>query len=254
MRLSVILPVYNAAAYIQESVRMLDEYLGKYIPDSEIIVVDDASSDGSYERLAGLDVARLRLFKIERNTGKFAALKKGMREAQGACRVFTDADLPYQLSLLADMERLVNGRGVHIVVGDRSLEGSLYRGQVPIYRRCVSFAVRNFLRIIFVSGFYDSQCGLKAFRADVAEALFPMLRESRFAGDLELLYLALKCNVEVKRIPVQIQRVAPSSVQLFSDGLLMLRRVALLMPMWRLGFYRSQELAKIVARSYSGLE
>jgi hypothetical protein len=67
-------------------------------------------------------------------------------------------------------------------------------------------------------GFFDTQCGLKGLRGDVADALFPILRVDRFAFDVELVYVALKHRLDIKRIPVRLVHNETSSVRLLRDA------------------------------------
>jgi dolichyl-phosphate beta-glucosyltransferase len=172
-----------------------------------------------------------------------------MREAHGSCCLFTDADLPYGLEAITHMESLVNRREFHLVIGDRSLGSSEYEKGVSLFRRAFSWLSRHFIRVFVIAGIPDSQCGIKAFRGDVAKELFSLIQERRFAADVELLYIALKYNLEIKRIPVQIERNAPSSVRVWKDTARMLVRLARLRSSWRRGVYRSEVLEEISARS-----
>src|SRR5262249_41843514 len=95
--LSLVLPAYNASAFLAASLELLNEARRRW-PPSEVIVVDDGSSDDTRavaERFAAEGITCLRL---PRNRGKGAAVRAGMRAARGAFRVFSDADLPYDLA------------------------------------------------------------------------------------------------------------------------------------------------------------
>ena len=67
--------------------------------------------------------------------------------------------------------------------------------------------------MLVTGGLFDSQCGFKAFDGRVAEAIFPLLTDTGFSGDVELLYIALKYNLSIRRIPVRLQRSSPSTVK-----------------------------------------
>jgi dolichyl-phosphate beta-glucosyltransferase len=70
-----------------------------------------------------------------------------------------------------------------------------------------------------VGGLFDTQCGLKGFRARVAEDIFSLSRINGFAFDIEVLYIALKRNYDLKRLPVQLRCNEESSVNVFVHGL-----------------------------------
>ncbi len=248
--ISLVLPVYNGAAFAARSARTAAELLASLFPSWEVVVVDDGSLDGTADAVGAVTGEGVRLVKLATNTGKFGALKAGMREARGRCRAFTDADLPFDLSAIPYMARLVNDRGFHLVIGDRTLRESEYHDHVASPRRLASRSFSWFVRLLVTGGLFDTQCGLKAFRADVAEALFPLLLEDGFAGDVELLYVALKYNLEIKRIPVRLLRSETTTVRLLGHAGPMLAAIARLKKNWEAGRYLSEELAAIARQAY----
>ncbi|MEO8585329.1 MAG: glycosyltransferase [Acidobacteriota bacterium] len=248
--LSLVLPIFNAALFVERSVAEAAEFLGRGSLSWEIVAVDDGSTDDTAARLAACSAENLRIVSLPRNLGKFGALKAGMQASRGRCRVFTDADLPFDLDAIPYMARLVNDRGFHVVTGDRTLTGSDYRPHVSRRRDTASAAFSYLVRMLVTGGLFDTQCGLKAFRSDVAEALFPLLAENGFAGDVELLYVALKYNLEIKRVPVRLRRSEPTTVHLGLDSLRMLGRIASLRQAWDAGRYRSPALERIGGQAY----
>lgn len=250
MDLSVILPVYNGAAFVATSIEILKKFLERHAFAWEILVIDDGSVDATRAAIAPLAGERVRLILLEKNTGKFGALKVGMRVARGSCRVFTDADLPYELEAIPYIERLVNERGFHLVIGDRTLPGSEYTTHLPPIRAAATSGFSFLVRLLVTAGLFDTQCGLKGFRGDVADSLFPLLLDNRFSGDVELLYVALKYNLEIKRIPVRLRQLGPSTVRLGRDAMPMLVRIGGLRRNWRQGRYASTALKRIADQAY----
>jgi len=250
VRLSVVIPVFNAAPFLEDSLRGLQAYLDRRCPDHEIVAANDGSTDGSLELLRTLEGEGFRVVSSPTNRGKFAAIRDGMAAAAGSCRVFTDADVPFDHSALPYIERLINDRGFHLVVGDRTLPDSVYHESQPWTRRLSTSLFRHAVRLLVTGGIPDSQAGLKGFRADVADALFPLLAETSFAGDIELLYIALKHNLAIRRIPVRLQRQGPSTVRPSRHAWAMLRALTRLRGRWRRGLYRSDALAALAAQRY----
>ena len=250
IKLSVVIPVYNAAEFIEDAVRGLLSSLGQRGGAYELVLVNDGSSDDSADRLRRLESEQVRVALLPENRGKFGAIRAGMEMATGTCRVFTDADVPYDHAAILYAEHLVNDRQFHLVIGDRTLPGSQYGEKLPPLRRMATGVFSHIIRLFFTGGLADTQCGLKGFRGDVAGAIFPLLREHGFAGDVELLYIALKYNLEIRRIPVRLQRTGKSTVHPYRHGLSMLRALTRLRGRWKSGCYANDHLASLARQAY----
>jgi dolichyl-phosphate beta-glucosyltransferase len=214
--LSVVLPCYRSAKLAAASVARLDAYLRDAGLSSEIIVVDDGGGD--FADVPWDPPLGARLIKLPRNRGKGAAVAAGLRVARGRVRVFTDIDLPYDLELLPVIVRYIRDQGFHVVIGDRTLPDSVYLADLSPRRRLASALFSQFVGRLVTGGFFDTQCGLKGMRGDVADALFALQRLDRFSFDVELVYLALKHKLDIKRIPVQLRNNVTSTVRLARDA------------------------------------
>ena len=222
--LSVILPAYGDAPRLAAHVPRLQQHLASLGLGYEIIVCDDGSEDAGLTREVaeelGCDYLRSPV-----NRGKGHAIRRGMRQARGRFRIFTDADVPYELDVIDRALYYLDFKEFDMVAGDRTLEGSRYFHDVPLWRRMGS-ALCSFVVGRFVAGgWFDTQCGLKGFRAEAAEDLFSVSRIDRFAIDVEIFYVALKRNYDIKRLPVSLRCQEGSSVRLLRDGLAMVRDV-----------------------------
>ena len=248
--LSVILPCYRSAALARQSVVRLNHALAGRIDSYEIIVVDDGFGDceaALAPMVAGWG-GSIRVITLPENRGKGAAVAEGMRAATGDVRVFTDIDLPYGTTPVMLIETLVRVRGFHMVIGDRTFPQSRYETELSFGRRMASAVFSRITNIIVTGGFFDTQCGLKGFRGDVAEVLFSLQTVDRFAFDVELIYLALKNGLEIKRIPVMLEGNMTSSVRLGRDSLQTLVDVARIKLNQMRGVYASHHLSSLVAR------
>lgn len=245
VEVSIILPIFNAERIVQDNIKALHRFLCRYYQSFEIIAVDDGSSDGTAARLGNLDLPGLHVVRLDKNLGKGNAVACGMREAHGRCRIFTDIDLPYELTAIPVCTGLINDRQFHVVAGDRTLPGSNYYDQVGRFRAVGSRLFATVIRLAVTGEMYDTQCGLKAFRDDIARELFPMLRLKDFSFDVEILYIALKYNMEIRRIPVRYRPSSRTSVRPLHDGLSMLFSVARLPWYYRQGAYDNERLRTI---------
>jgi len=237
--LSLVIPVYRSADYIAATVTAVLEAFHDLAITGEVIVVDDGSADGTLAAVP--DLPGVRTVALPHNSGKGAALRAGMAVARGEVRGFTDADLPYGTEPLALALHCIRVRGFHAAIGDRTLPGSAYEGAGAV-RTVVSELASFVFRTLVTGGIYDTQCGFKLFRGDVADALFKVSRIGRFAVDVELIYLLLKYRLDIKRIPVRLQGNASTSVHVVRDSLRAFSDIVWMRANWALGRYRSPAL------------
>ncbi len=247
--LSVVLPCYRAPALALESADRLASALTRHDGRWEIIIVDDGGQDFPH---AWTDKDRgasgcVRLIRLPENRGKGAAVAAGMRAARGAVRVYTDIDLPYGTASILLVDSLIRNRQFHMVIGDRNFPQSRYVAELPIMRRMASRVFSHLTASLVTGGFFDTQCGLKGFRGDVAEALFRLQRVERFAFDVELIYLALTYGLEIKRIPVTLEANLTSSVKVVRDALQTCKDLVHLQINRYRGLYESPILRDLVA-------
>jgi dolichyl-phosphate beta-glucosyltransferase len=240
-KLSLVLPTYNGSSLLRQHLPNLIMYLNDLSIDYEILIVDDGSKDQQESKLIAQENG-CRFFSIPHNQGKGAALRMGMLEAGGDFIIFTDADIPYEFEVIKKFLWQLEYEKSHIVVGDRTLHESKYFANIPWVRsvgsKIYSFIVGHFM----VSGLFDTQCGIKGFQAEVAKDLFYVSRINRFAIDVEILYIALKRNYVIKRLPVNLRVWEPTQIRPFYDGLTMLIDLFVIWQNFRLGNYRAQNI------------
>jgi dolichyl-phosphate beta-glucosyltransferase len=218
MDLSVVLPSYRSAALAGRSADELHDTFALLRPGSwEVIVVDDGGGD--FPEGWRADDPSVRLIRLDRNRGKGAAVIAGMRAATGKARVYVDVDLPYDPELILVISRYLTTGGFHVVAGDRTLPSAAYHMEIGFSRRIISRVSAAVIGTFVTGGFFDTQCGIKGIRGDVADHLFQLLRISRFAFDVELIYLSLSHRLDIKRIPVRLRRNETSTVRPVRDSL-----------------------------------
>jgi dolichyl-phosphate beta-glucosyltransferase len=250
--MSVVLPCYAAGPLAIRSAEALAAYLPSVAPTWEILIVDDGGND--FDAAALARIPGLRLVKHPRNLGKGAAVRTGVLAARGRVRVFTDADMPYDRELIPMMAEYIDAQGFHLVIGDRTLAGSVYGAATSFARRALSTVASSFIGVLVTGGFFDTQCGIKAVRGDVADALFPLVRIRRFAFDIEVIYLALKHGLAIKRVPVRLRRNLGTSVRPFPDAVRSALDILSIKLRQMRGQYNSEALASIVNTEIAALQ
>src|ERR1700730_10061187 len=225
---SAVIPCFNEAARIGDSVRSTLDYLSAESSEAELIVVNDGSTDSTAtivrEALAGAKI-QTQLLENSPNRGKGAAVRSGLLAAQKPIGLFFDADLSTPLSEIPKViEPIANG-DVDIAFGSRALDRSLI-GIHQSWRREQGGRVFNLLvRIATGLPFWDTQCGFKAFRLDTCRPILESAHIPGFAFDVELLYLAHRAGLRLREIPVRWNHAEGSKINFFQDSFRMLREV-----------------------------
>jgi len=164
---------------------------------------------------------RFLVVRTTRNHGKGYAVRTGVQAAQGELVVFTDADGSYGPEQL---EKVVAAlRQAPVAIGARLDPQS--SGGSPLLRRLASPVFNRAMRLLLGLPYADTQCGLKGFRRDAAEALFSRARVDGFAFDAEALLIAARLGLEVVEVPVVAEDRQGSKVRLGGDALRMLADV-----------------------------
>src|SRR5438876_4090465 len=225
---SVVIPCFNEAARIGGTLRSTLDYLTANAPQSELIVVNDGSTDATAsiarEVLAGTKIAT-RLLENFPNRGKGAAVRSGLLVAQKPIGLFSDADLSTPLEETPKLIEPIADHQIDIAFGSRAIDRSLI-GQHQPWRREQAGRIFNLLvRVATGLPFWDTQCGFKAFRLDVCRPILEAARINGFAFDVELLLLAHRAGLRIREIPVRWNHAEGSKVRFFHDSLRMLREV-----------------------------
>ncbi len=201
-KVSVIIPAYNEAAVIadslKETVKVFDDFGCGY----EIIVVDDGSADDTYQ--SALKVAskhrNIIVKRINKNRGKGRGLKVGFRQASGEYVVFLDADMelhPGQIQTFFDILRLDEA---DVVIGSKRHPNS--RLNYPLQRKIISSVYFFLIKILFGLPIRDTQTGLKLFKREVLKKVFPRILVKAFGYDLEILVNVHRLGYKIAEAPV----------------------------------------------------
>ena len=221
--ISLIIPMYNESSIIKDTASTLHEYMSKNFESYEILFSDDGSKDGCGDMVRAMELPSVRVVGYDQNQGKGCAVRTAILEAKGEIVMFTDADLAYGTDVIKKAyDELISKPEASMLIGSRNLSKDGYEGYTAL-RKLMS---KVYIRILgLIGGFKlsDSQCGCKAFRGDVAKAIFSRCKVNGFAFDFESIMWAQKLGYKITEMPVKIINHRESTVHIVRDSVRMLR-------------------------------
>ncbi len=227
--LEIVIPAYNEERGLPHCVHRLHEYVCTSVPYStRITVADNASTDdtlGVAHRLAD-ELADVEVIHIDVK-GRGAALQTVWAKSSADVVAYMDVDLSTELSALMPLVAPVISGHSDLAVGSRlALSSRVVRSAK---REFVSRGYNVLLRAAFGARFSDAQCGPKAVRADVARELLPLVADTGWFFDTELLVIAEKVGLRIHEVPVDWVDDPDTRVDIVPTALADLRGC------WRLG-------------------
>ena len=211
-RLSIIIPAYNEAARLGGSLQEIMDYLNDRRDPSEVIVVDDGSTDETAdvanEKLRDSSTVSTKLIRYEENRGKGYAVRLGLLAAQAGVAVFSDADLSTPITETPKLVDPIRSGNADLTFGSRALDRRLIGVHQPWRREQGGRVFNLIVRMATGLPFWDTQCGFKAFRMSVCRPLIEAARIDRFGFDVELIYLAHLARLRLQEVPVRWNHTA----------------------------------------------
>ena len=203
--LSIIIPAYNEAGRIALTLQRIRDYLVGDSFSSEVLVVLDGPTDNTLEvlRECAETMPNLRILERRDNRGKGYTVREGMLKASGRLRLFCDADNSTDIAHFDKMVPLFKA-GYDIVIASRHPKDAAGAQQVvpqSRYKRAIGHLGNLIIQSVAVRGIWDTQCGFKAFRGEVAERIFSQITIEGWAFDIEVLALARAANYKTGIIP-----------------------------------------------------
>ncbi len=210
--LSIVIPAYNEARRLRQSVERIEEYFASRRYPHETLIVDDGSQDNTRQLAQELAQAHpeIRVLQQPTNRGKGAATRRGVLASRGDYILCTDADLSTPIEELDKLLPRLE-RGFDVAIGSRKVPES--RIAQPLVRRIIGDLGNVLIRLVLRLPFYDTQCGFKLYRRKAARKLFGQLLMPRFSFDYEILSRAQKLNLHVAEVGVRWRHVEGSTVR-----------------------------------------
>jgi glycosyltransferase involved in cell wall biosynthesis len=239
--LSVVIPAFNEALRVSGTLEKVLEYLQTRNYETELIVVDDGSSDATPEILeeARQHFFAMRVFRNEPNRGKGYTVRRGVLEARGELVLFTDADLSAPIEEANKLIAAIESENADAAVGSRALERRLIGVRQPFYREFSGRIFNVLVRAFTGLKIHDTQCGMKLFRRGTTRRAFELQRVEGFGFDPEVLFLIQRLGGKVLEVPVRWNDNPATKVHFLRDSTRMFLDLALLR--WRAatGKYRA---------------
>lgn len=220
--LSIVIPAYNEEKRIAQTIARIRAYLAQQDYLSEIIVVDDGSTDETLEEAAEAlkGIERTQILSRRRNLGKGFSVKEGVLASKGQHILFSDADLSTPIEELDKFLPWLE-EGFDVLIGSRALPDSDIQVRQSYLRESMGKMFNVFVQLLVVKGIKDTQCGFKIFRREAAMDIFPRVKTRSFSFDVEVLFLSRKLGYRIKEIPVIWRNSPQSKVKIISSSLRM---------------------------------
>ncbi|HTA97445.1 MAG TPA: glycosyltransferase family 2 protein [Solirubrobacteraceae bacterium] len=201
--LTLIVPIYNGAAYVAENVREIVDTLESMGEPFEVLVVCDGSTDGTAAEAESLGDPRVRVLRYALNQGKGYAICFGVPYAQGRLVGWLDGDLDIEPQAIVDAVRRFEHVDVDAVIGSKRHRDS--QVDYPLPRRLLSSIFQLLAGILVQVNVRDTQVGAKVFRREMLDVVVPLLLIKRYAFDLELLAVGVEFGFDrIEEMPIRL--------------------------------------------------
>jgi glycosyltransferase involved in cell wall biosynthesis len=218
--LSVVIPAYNEALRVGSTLEKVREYLETRSYLTEMVVVDDGSTDETPRVLE--DFCRqhpaARVLTNRLNQGKGYSVRRGVLEAQGELVLFTDADLSAPIEEAAKLLAALESARADAAIGSRALDRRLIGVRQPWLRETAGKCFNLLVRLLTGLKLHDTQCGMKLFRRATTRRAFELMRARRFGFDPELLFLIERLGGKVVEVPVRWNNSPATKVRFLRDS------------------------------------
>ncbi len=200
--LSILLPAYNEAVQIESCIKQVQKAVQAISDSYEIIISEDGSTDGTEHIVAEMAKTNpnLVLLHSKKRLGKGRAIKKAVSASRGKIITFMDVDLATNLSCLPRLVETVKKNG-GMAIGSRHVEGA--RVQRKTTRTIFSLTYNLAVRLLFLDGVHDHQCGFKTMSRQVAQAVADVSKADGYFFDTEMIVQCKNIGYPVAEVAVE---------------------------------------------------
>jgi glycosyltransferase involved in cell wall biosynthesis len=221
VKVSFVIPAYNEATRILDTLRRIAEYR-KHLPyETEILVVDDGSTDETADIVERLGNSGLRLIRNGTNRGKGYSVKCGVLAATGDYVLFSDADLSTPIEEMANLLSAADKENADVVVGSRGLDNRYIEKHQSTVREGGGRLFNVMVRMLLGLNIRDTQCGFKLFKRAKVQSAFQKQTTDGFGFDPELLFVMTQQGLKILEVPVRWSHAEGSKIRFFRDGVRM---------------------------------
>jgi dolichyl-phosphate beta-glucosyltransferase len=238
-KLSIVIPSFNEENRLPATLERIASYINASGRETEVIVVDDGSTDGTVQAAESFrgKIRDLRVVSNGQNRGKGYSVRHGSLEARGEIVLFTDADLSAPIEeadkLLAMLDEY------DVAIGSRAVNRKLIEVHESRFRELAGIIFNQIVRVILRLPFVDTQCGFKAFWREKCKIIFEQQTIERFGFDPELLYLARHHGLRTAEVAVRWAHSPATKVNMWRDSVQMFLDVVIIRWNALLGRYRA---------------
>ncbi|MCL4321327.1 MAG: glycosyltransferase family 2 protein [Deltaproteobacteria bacterium] len=203
-KISILMPAYNEGDRIYDNLLKSCEVFRKFRFPFEILAIDDGSSDNTKDEIkrAGSCRSEIKLIENKTNLGKGFALKNGFLNATGNIIVFLDSDLEINPFQVGDLLKAMRDSDSEIAIGSKRHSKSNIN--YPFSRKILSTGYYIMIRLLFNLPVKDTQSGIKAYRRDVLDKVFPKILCKKYAFDVEILANAVRNGYKIVEVPIKV--------------------------------------------------
>jgi dolichyl-phosphate beta-glucosyltransferase len=238
--LSIVIPAHNEERRLPPSLEKIDAFLKTQPFETEVIVVENGSTDHTVQVAQAFAEKHPNVKVIEAAVrGKGLAVKVGMMAARGEYRFICDADLSMPIE---EIVRFLppNVNGYDIIIASREGKGAKRVGE-PEYRHIIGRINNLIIKLTALRGFEDTQCGFKMFNRKAAEDLFGVQQMTGIGFDIELLFIAKRRGYKIKQVPITWYFDADSRMRLVGDSMYLLVEIWQIRRNWFWGVYAKKQ-------------